>query len=146
MTTLAHYPYKSPSCHGLSGVTTDLNIPRPTIRATTALSTINTNANIIHLIIIWRKRWDSNPRAVSLRLSDFKSGAFYPLSHVSKFGAIRETRTPNLLITNQLHSQLCYDGKISYSNSVKDSNLATLPFQFKHYQKPTLSTMLQYIT
>lgn len=32
-------------------------------------------------------------------------------SNALQYGAFRETRTPNLLITNQLHYQLCYEGE-----------------------------------
>lgn len=58
------------------------------------------------IIKIWRSLRDSNSctrreRAISL-----------PLDEGNKFGAFRETRTPNLLITNQLHYQLCYEGEI----------------------------------
>ena len=43
-------------------------------------------------------------------------------------GAFRETRTPNLLITNQLHYQLCYEGEI-FDNCPNSRRCRWLPTQ-----------------
>ena len=49
-------------------------------------------------------------------ISDYRRANAFRVSlddSVLQYGAFRETRTPNLLITNQLHYQLCYEGIVT---------------------------------
>ena len=55
------------------------------------------------------------------------------------FGAGRRTRTPDLLITNQLHYQLCYAGTNSAANGQNRPVRAVLYEIFYHTLLPLVN-------
>ena len=61
---------------------------------------------------MWWGRTDSNPRSDTQQIYSLSPLATRELPHIwlYRFGAGRRTRTPDLLITNQLLYQLSYTG------------------------------------